>query len=67
MTLLIATSDTHPAEHDYSLGVILGEFLGLSWRRVRSPDAAGETMYVGPAPWPWSFPLRGRAELSSND
>lgn len=38
--LLIATPDTHPAERDYSLGVILGEFLGLPWRRVRSPDAA---------------------------
>lgn len=36
MTLLVEMPDTRTAERDYILGVLLGDFLGLSWRRVPS-------------------------------
>ncbi|WP_275957860.1 hypothetical protein [Rhabdochromatium marinum] len=35
--LLIATPDSPAAKRDSSLGIILGESLGLPWRRERSP------------------------------
>ncbi|WP_322629719.1 polysaccharide deacetylase family protein [Halothiobacillus sp.] len=34
--LLIETPDTRAAEREYVLGVVLGEFLGLRWRRISS-------------------------------
>ncbi|WP_020146553.1 polysaccharide deacetylase family protein [Thioalkalivibrio sp. ALJ15] len=34
MTLIVETPDTRAPERDYILGVVLGEFLGLPWRRV---------------------------------
>ena len=33
MTLVVETPGTRAAECDYILGVLLGEFVGLSWRR----------------------------------
>ncbi|KAF0279732.1 MarR family transcriptional regulator [Spiribacter aquaticus] len=36
MTLTVQTPDTRALERDYILGVLLGEFLGLPWRRVPS-------------------------------
>ncbi|QVL49807.1 MAG: polysaccharide deacetylase family protein [Thiocapsa sp.] len=38
MTLIVETPGTHPAERDYILGVILGDFLGISWQRAASTD-----------------------------
>ncbi|MFO8084296.1 MAG: polysaccharide deacetylase family protein [Desulfobacterales bacterium] len=34
MTIIIETSETRTTERDYILCVVLGEFLGLDWRRV---------------------------------
>lgn len=34
MTVVVETPDTRPKERDYILGVLLGEFLGLDWRRA---------------------------------
>ena len=51
MPLLVETPDTRAPERDYILGVVLGDFLGLPWRRVAGssidtritfPDYAGE-------------------------
>ncbi|WP_019558160.1 polysaccharide deacetylase family protein [Thioalkalivibrio sp. ALE12] len=39
MTLIVETPDTRPPERDYILGVVLGEFLGLPWRRLPADRA----------------------------
>lgn len=39
MSLILETPETRAPERDYILGVVLGEFLGLDWRRVPTDRA----------------------------
>lgn len=49
MTLIVEMPDTRVPERDYILDVLLGEFLGLQWRRVTADRSDTHIFRTAPA------------------
>ncbi len=58
MTLIFQTPSTAPAERDYILGLILGDWLGLPWRRLPGTAADVVTLRLDGAPGELRLPDR---------